>query len=146
MTNSGHFKVVLFLQIQCKKNTENDDCNPNLLQRNKFEVDIVRDSAGPVLQVSNQCPFCDLASRDLESLREHIENLHAYSGHRCSECNLTGSKSEIITHMRNKHSQDKLNTGGIKCKYCYNVFENEKLLKDHETKVHEKRLLFYWLY
>ena len=111
------------------------DSNQSLNHSTNVHVSTVQST------MSNQCPFCDLSSKDLESLREHIEILHAYSGHRCSECNLTGSKSEIMTHMRNKHSQEKINSG-IKCKYCNNVFENENLLKEHESKVHEKRLLF----
>ena len=41
--------------------------------------------------------------------------------------------------MRNEHST----ITGIKCKYCVEVFETEKAQKDHEAKLHEKRLLFY---
>ena len=95
------------------------------------------------------CPFCNLQSKDLTTLKMHILNIHGnnegtQNNHdeiiieinetctKCIHCDYVGNGNEIQEHLQKNHRVTS------KCGECGNIFPDETSLKDHSTAKHSK--------
>ena len=95
------------------------------------------------------CPFCKLSSKNLMSLKIHIENIHTNpkaekpidigevitsigneTFSKCPHCDFVGSKSDIEGHIAKKHGFV------VICGECGNKFSDPKTCEDHIETFH----------
>ena len=93
--------------------------------------------------VGEICPFCKLQSKDLDTLRTHILNIHARNPvttenkedeistrntdtcKKCTICPFIGTKIELESHNKSKHEKISI------CQECGKEFLDERALGDH---------------
>ena len=94
-----------------------------------------------------QCPLCYLSSKNQDTLKKHILNIHCTNNKKitstdnietigvescskCTRCEFIGSKTELENHLRTNHG----NT--VSCYDCSKTFPDERTLEKHMETGH----------
>ena len=85
------------------------------------------------------CPFCNLASKDLNHLRKHIENIHM-RGNVFNSQDVIHSENEMNKHIQTEHKSitTDLPVQAYLCESCDLDFGSSHLIQEHMTAFHSE--------
>ena len=142
-----NFEFISEEDLKSHEEKAHDDNKLPGIQRKNVSISIRQESESTrpeEVHVGEVCPFCKLESKDLVTLKMHIESIHirAHANPRnqhdddivsvnsetctkCQKCPFVGNKTELRDHMEAKH------TVNYTCQDCGNNYFEENELRDH---------------
>ena len=149
-------KTVLNVAEDLNKPVDRGAEEEKLLDKNRKddldEITVLDEAPQQEVQLScneiSVCPFCNIQAKNLEELKEHIENVHISSVKsedkqqeiieiqksetctKCKECDYIGYKDELSEHIQVEHIK------AFSCKNCQKSFSDTNTLNNHIEVTH----------
>ena len=154
--NGCDYNFLTLLELEWHEVTDHGDLPPD--NKIVMNVSVQVETPGKNSEIDEprasnvNCPVCKLETKNQDTLKKHIENIHKDKpsetsnesrvsiietdlSTKCEKCKFIGSNCEVNKHINSKHGP----VESVLCEVCDQVFPSGSFLQNHIQAVHTKK-------